>query len=97
MEELKNIWQHVLRRKKFDPREQKNFDNLLGESGEVAEYFTGTGDFVYHGKLNRKRKDQNVNEDEKLDENGQLNEDSSSHKKPRVVLSRVAQKICCCS
>lgn len=84
IEELKNIWQHVIRRKKFDPKDKKDFDKPQGESGEV-EGSMGTGDYDPIAKLNRKRKDQNDDEDEERDENG--NEDPSTQKKPRVVWS----------
>ncbi|CAK9183864.1 unnamed protein product [Ilex paraguariensis] len=87
IEELKNIWQHVIRRKKFDAKDQKNSDKAHFESGEVGEGFPGTGDSDKSGKLNRKRKDQNVDEDEERDENGQNIEDPSTQKKPRVVWS----------
>ena len=83
IEELKNIWQHVIRRKKFDAKDQKNSDKAHFESGEVVEGFPGTGDSDKSGK----RKDQNVDEDEDRDENGQNIEDPSTQKKPRVVWS----------
>ncbi|KAM7492886.1 hypothetical protein LguiB_027495 [Lonicera macranthoides] len=84
IEELKNIWQHVIRRKKFDPKDKKDFGKPQGESGE-GEGSMGTGDYDPNTKLNRKRKDQNDDEDEDRDENG--NEDPSTQKKPRVVWS----------
>nr|GMD40936.1 two-component response regulator ARR12-like [Ipomoea batatas] len=87
IEELKNIWQHVLRRKKFDCEEQKISNKPDGESGELGRGFRGMGETDRNGKPTRKRKDQSDDEDEELDENGGRNEDPSAQKKPRVVWS----------
>ncbi|KAL7187286.1 hypothetical protein ACSBR1_037365 [Camellia fascicularis] len=83
IEELKNIWQHVVRRKKNDPKDQNNFDKPHHES-EGGQVITVTGDSDQNSKLNRKRKDQNEDEGDHAD-NGQNNEDPSMQKKPRVV------------
>lgn len=86
IEELKNIWQHVIRRKKFDPKDQKDFDKPRVESGDLKE-LQEMCDPDQNGKINRKRKDQIDDEDEERDENGHNNEDPSAQKKPRVVWS----------
>ncbi|KAL7187288.1 hypothetical protein ACSBR1_037366 [Camellia fascicularis] len=83
IEELKNIWQHVVRRKKNDPKDQNNFDKPHHES-EGGQVITVTGDSDQNSKLNRKRKDQNEDEGDHADD-GQNNEDPSMQKKPRVV------------
>lgn len=89
IEQLKNIWQHVIRRKRIDSRDQNNVDSRdkcrqgLGEGGQGSNE-AGHSD---HGKLNKKRKDQNEDDDEENDENGHDNEDPSTQKKPRVVWS----------
>ncbi|XWS26172.1 hypothetical protein CRYUN_Cryun26dG0008200 [Craigia yunnanensis] len=86
IEELQNIWQHVVRRKKFDWKDRYNSgsqDKAHIDSGEAA----GIGNVDQNGKLNKKRKDQNEDEDEEHDENGHDNEDPSTQKKPRVVWS----------
>ncbi|KAK2659396.1 hypothetical protein Ddye_005929 [Dipteronia dyeriana] len=86
LEELKNIWQHVVRKKKFETKERNNTDsqdNPHHGSGEAA----GIGNSDQNGKLNKKRKDQNEDEDEERDEDDEDNEDSSTQKKPRVVWS----------
>ncbi|XP_022732119.1 two-component response regulator ARR12-like [Durio zibethinus] len=86
IEELQNIWQHVVRRKKFDQNDWYNSgsqDKPHMGSGEAA----GIGKVDQNGKLNKKRKDQNEDEDEECDENGHDNEDPSTQKKPRVVWS----------
>ena len=88
IEELKNIWQHVIRRKKFDSKEKnktRNLDKPSSESGNVLGS-AGTGNSEQNGKLNKKRKDQDDEEDEEQ-ENGHDNEDPSAQKKPRVVWS----------
>ena len=89
IEQLKNIWQHVIRRKRFDSRDQNNSDGRDKQRqgpGEGGQGSTEAGN-PDHGKLNKKRKDQNEDDDEENDENGHDNEDPSSQKKPRVVWS----------
>lgn len=81
LEELRNIWQHVIRRK-VESKSQSKSDNQDrqnhgGEGGQEA----GSGDL--NGKLNRKRKD----EDDDGEDNGNEDDDPSSQKKPRVVWS----------
>ncbi|KAK8543091.1 hypothetical protein V6N13_136369 [Hibiscus sabdariffa] len=86
IEELKNIWQHVVRRKKFDRKDRINSDNQdkpHADSGEAA----GMGNADNNVKVNKKRKDQKEDEDEDRDEDGHDNDDSSTQKKPRVVWS----------
>ncbi|XVF89381.1 hypothetical protein PTKIN_Ptkin19aG0125800 [Pterospermum kingtungense] len=86
IEELQNIWQHVVRRRKFDRKDRNNSgsrDKANIDSGEAA----GTGNGDQNGKLNKKRNYQNEDEDEERDENGNDNEDPSTQKKPRVVWS----------
>ena len=86
IEELQNIWQHVVRRKKFDRKDRYNSgsqDKARIDNGEA----TGIVNVDQNEKLNKKRKDQNEDEDEERDENGHDNEDPSTQKKPRVVWS----------
>lgn len=80
IEELKNIWQHVIRRRKTDNKDRSNFDNRDKPQ-------PGSGEATTDQKLNKKRKDQNEDEDEDRDENGHENEDPTTQKKPRVVWS----------
>ncbi|GMN35323.1 hypothetical protein TIFTF001_005228 [Ficus carica] len=90
IEELKNIWQHVIRRKKFDSKNQKNsgsHDRTNGGSGEGELGSAGTGNSDQNGKINKKRKDQDEDDDEDQDENGHDTDDPSTQKKPRVVWS----------
>ncbi|XP_041016880.1 two-component response regulator ARR12-like [Juglans microcarpa x Juglans regia] len=85
-EELKNIWQHVIRRKKFDSKDSN-------KSGNQDKHDPGSGGGSgspgtlsdQNGKLKKKRKDQNEDEDEEHDESGRG--DPSTQKKQRVVWS----------
>ncbi|XP_076910887.1 two-component response regulator ORR22-like [Bidens hawaiensis] len=80
LEELRNVWQHVIRRKvesKSQSKSNNNQEKANNEGGQEA----GSGD--PNGKLNRKRKD----EDEDGDDNENENDDPSTQKKPRVVWS----------
>lgn len=88
IEELKNIWQHVIRRKKNDsknPKSTANHDKSNGASGEGEP--AGTGNSDQNGKVNKKRKDQDDDDEDEHDENGHDNDDPSAQKKPRVVWS----------
>ncbi|KAG6608285.1 Two-component response regulator ORR24, partial [Cucurbita argyrosperma subsp. sororia] len=82
IEELKNIWQHVIRRKKFDPKDQMNSINQAKLDSENGEEVADP-----NGKFKKKRKDQNYDEDDDQDNNEQEDDDSSTQKKPRVVWS----------
>ncbi|GLU01258.1 hypothetical protein SLE2022_185710 [Rubroshorea leprosula] len=82
IEELKNIWQHVVRRKKFDKKDQNASDSQEKNGHNEAG---GMGNADQNAKNNKKRKDQDEDEDEEHDENGNDNEDPSAQKKPRVV------------
>ncbi|GAV59963.1 Response_reg domain-containing protein/Myb_DNA-binding domain-containing protein, partial [Cephalotus follicularis] len=80
LEELQNIWQHVIRRRKFESKDQNNSDyqdNKHHGSGEVGSMENSDQSV----KLNKKRKDQDEDED------GHDNEFPSTQKKPRVVWS----------
>ncbi|KAJ8443435.1 hypothetical protein Cgig2_026222 [Carnegiea gigantea] len=85
MEELKNIWQHVVRRKKFDSRDRNGFSTHDKNSSERNGMVNGSSD--PESKLSKKRKDQNSDDDDEQDENEHENEDPASQKKPRVVWS----------
>ncbi|CAK9146632.1 unnamed protein product [Ilex paraguariensis] len=81
IEELKLIWKHIVWRKKIDFKDRITFNKPQCESGKVGEGFPGTRNVDQNEKLNRKRKDQSVDENEDRDE------DPPSQKKPRVVWS----------
>lgn len=71
IEELKNIWQHVIRRKKNDPKELLVNNNHDKNQLEVID---PNGFFDHNVKQSRKRKDQEGEDD-----------DDNNQKKPRVV------------
>uniref|UniRef100_A0A6N2N8Z3 Response regulatory domain-containing protein n=1 Tax=Salix viminalis TaxID=40686 RepID=A0A6N2N8Z3_SALVM len=80
IEELKNIWQHVIRRRKCDNKDRNSSDNRDKPN-------QGSSEATPDQKLNKKRKDQNEDEDEDRDENENENEDPATQKKARVVWS----------
>ncbi|XP_008775535.2 two-component response regulator ORR24-like [Phoenix dactylifera] len=90
IEELKNIWQHVVRRKKFDSRYQNEGESSLKAQLPNSEGVQGPRD--RSGKLNRKRKDQTEEDELDSEENLHGNEDPSTQKKPRVVWSVELQR-----
>ncbi|KAA8522897.1 hypothetical protein F0562_009320 [Nyssa sinensis] len=88
IEELRNIWQHVIRRKKFDSKYQNKSTtqdkaHQGSEEGGQGPALSGSAD--QNGKLNRKRKDEE--EEGEGEEDGHENEDPATQKKPRVVWS----------
>lgn len=93
LEELKNIWQHVIRRKKFDRRDHNNYDNgdefekpQTGNS-EGGQGAASNGPSGRNGKLSRKRKDPNEEDEDGFEDNMNESDDPSAQKKPRVVWS----------
>ncbi|KAI4377194.1 hypothetical protein MLD38_014865 [Melastoma candidum] len=89
MEELKNIWQHVLR-KNFNSKAKNdcpNLDKVDDREVGVVSNVAASGDLP--GNLTKRRKEQNDDDDEDEDseDGGQENEEPSSQKKPRVVWS----------
>ncbi|XP_039164317.1 two-component response regulator ARR12 [Eucalyptus grandis] len=90
MEELKNIWQHVVRRKNIEPKERSKFANVvkpLDGSGAGEQGPASTCNVDPNGKPNKKRKDLTDDEEEDSEENGHEIDDQSNQKKPRVVWS----------
>ncbi|KAL7093335.1 hypothetical protein ACP275_11G034900 [Erythranthe tilingii] len=84
IEELRNIWQHVLRRKKCDNKNPKKSSGQVKSHQTNGEGGLGSplGNADQNGKFNRKRK-----EDEDESEDNENDEDPSTQKKPRVVWS----------
>lgn len=85
IEELRNIWQHVIRRRKFEKRCNNSSNSRYdGHKTQVAEDGNEADDL--HGKINKKRKDQREATDGyDSDDDMQENDDPSCQKKPRVV------------
>ena len=79
IEELKNIWQHVVRRKKREGAVSDNVeDQQLNDGG--GEYHSSDGPDAASSRHSKKRKEDD--DDAELD-----NDDPSTSKKPRVVWS----------
>ncbi|PKA48280.1 Two-component response regulator ARR12 [Apostasia shenzhenica] len=93
IEELRNIWQHVVRRKKVDQKDRHSLDivedneKTLRSNSEGTQALGANGQSDRNGKVYRKRKDQYDEDEDDCEENTQENEDSSTQKKPRVVWS----------
>jgi two-component response regulator ARR-B family len=89
IEELRNIWQHVVRRK-FSSRERSNLD-VCKEPPTAACH--GQSQIVSRasdqsGRLSKKRKELHSEEEDDGDENDfQEGDEPSAAKKPRVVWS----------
>ncbi|CAN4113178.1 unnamed protein product [Withania somnifera] len=86
IEELRNIWQHVIRRKKVEPKSQNKSndpDKSYQGSGESGRGESPTVNADHNGKCNKKRKD----EEDENDENGNESEDPTTQKRARVVWS----------
>ncbi|WOL05555.1 two-component response regulator ORR24-like [Canna indica] len=86
IEELRNIWQHVIRRRKFEKRCNDDPDNREdGQMTQIVNSEDGHGPDDHNGKVNKKRKDQSEADEDDSDDNMQENDDPSTQKKPRVV------------
>ncbi|KQK01151.1 two-component response regulator ORR23 [Brachypodium distachyon] len=93
IEELRNIWQHVVRRK-FSTPDYVNLDTYEecnkppnADSGYVYSQVT-CGSPDQNGRPNKKRKDYHSEEEgEDEESNGQDDDDPSAPKRPRVVWS----------
>ncbi|WOL01055.1 hypothetical protein Cni_G09768 [Canna indica] len=85
IEELTNIWQHAIRRKKFERRWHNDLNsNQNGKKAQITNSDDGQGVVDHNGKVN-KRKDQNEDDEDESEYNMQESEDSSTQKKPRIV------------
>ncbi|XP_073153214.1 two-component response regulator ARR2-like [Henckelia pumila] len=84
MEALKNIWQHVIRKKKHEGKD-KDFENSGGvEDGEQKLKVFEDGD--YSSSANEENSNSKKRKDEE-DDDTEERDDMSTHKKPRVVWS----------
>ncbi|XP_020222711.1 two-component response regulator ORR24 isoform X1 [Cajanus cajan] len=89
MEELKNIWQHVIRRKNSDGKDQNkssNEEKAPNIAGEGSQGLRSENSADQNKRLGKRRKDQSEDEEEDGEGNGD-EEDPSAQKKPRVVWS----------
>ncbi|KAF7806503.1 two-component response regulator ARR12-like [Senna tora] len=89
IEELKNIWQHVVRRKKHDGKDQsrasKENSNPMAREGNQG--IMSENNLDQDKKLGKRRKDQDEEEEDGEDNGEENEEDPASQKKPRVVWS----------
>ncbi|XP_073285455.1 two-component response regulator ARR1-like isoform X2 [Primulina huaijiensis] len=84
MEALKNIWQHVVRKKKHEGKD-KDFENSGGvEDGDQKQKIFEDGD--YSSSANEENRNSKKRKDEEGDD-AEERDDVSTHKKPRVVWS----------
>ncbi|KAL1553757.1 two-component response regulator ARR12-like [Salvia divinorum] len=83
IEELRNIWQHVVRRKKYDPKNQNRSSDQTKAHQAIGEGHgsPSAGNTDQNEKCNRKRKD----DEDEFDSNDDEDEDNGAHKKPRVT------------
>ncbi|XP_042062477.1 two-component response regulator ARR12-like [Salvia splendens] len=83
IEELRNIWQHVIRRKKVDSKNQNRSSNQTKAHPASGEGHGSplAGNTDQNGKFNRKRKE----DDDETEDNDNEYEDNGTQKKPRVV------------
>ncbi|XP_038986086.1 two-component response regulator ORR21-like isoform X2 [Phoenix dactylifera] len=87
MEELKNIWQHVVRKKWQDNREAEHSDSF--EDSDRNRRVTGDAENNSSGidATDNASKSQKKRRDGREDDEGELDNSDSSSKKPRVVWS----------
>ncbi|XP_075516571.1 two-component response regulator ARR1-like [Primulina tabacum] len=84
MEALKNIWQHVVRKKKHEGKDM-DFENSGGvEDGDQKQKILEDGD--YSSSANEENRNSKKRKDEE-DDDAEERDDVSAHKKPRVVWS----------
>lgn len=87
IEELKNIWQHIIRKKnsknELNPGSANNSDKRK-KCSDDAEYASSVNEGTDCNSKTSKRKKETKEEDDDLD---QENDDPTSQKKPRVVWS----------
>lgn len=89
LEELKNIWQHVIRKKKVEKKDQSEGKREKRSCpADEGQKCSAVGDSDQDGRNCKRRKDQSEDDDdEETDENGHEDDDPSSQKKSRVVWS----------
>ncbi|XP_031480277.1 two-component response regulator ORR24-like isoform X1 [Nymphaea colorata] len=94
IEELRNMWQHVVRKKKVGSKDRRKKDNdddysKFSHGTDGAQGHNVVGQAHINCKLAKKRRDRNIEEedDDDEEENGNENEDQMTQKKPRVVWS----------
>ncbi|KAL6888411.1 hypothetical protein ACP4OV_009437 [Aristida adscensionis] len=87
IEQLRTIWQHVVRRRSCDAKNQGNDNDDAGKKVQSMNAEGENGGANRNKRTSRKGRDDNGDDGDDSDENSNENADSSSQKKPRVVWS----------
>jgi len=86
IEQLRTIWQHVVRRKSSDAKIHGNDNDDSGKKLQLASGEGDNGGVNRNKRTSRKGRDDNGDEGDDSDDSNE-NGDSSTQKKPRVVWS----------
>jgi len=86
IEQLRTIWQHVVRRKSSDAKNHGNDNDDSGKKLQLASAEGDNGGVNRNKRTSRKGRDDNGDEGDDSDDSNE-NGDSSTQKKPRVVWS----------
>ncbi|KAG8070041.1 hypothetical protein GUJ93_ZPchr0006g43638 [Zizania palustris] len=86
LEQLRTIWQHVVRRRNCDAKNGGNDDDAGQKSQGMNNEVESVG-ANRNKRQSRKGRDENGDDGDDSDENSNENADSSTQKKPRVVWS----------
>uniref|UniRef100_A0A0A9DJS5 Two-component response regulator n=1 Tax=Arundo donax TaxID=35708 RepID=A0A0A9DJS5_ARUDO len=87
IEQLRTIWQHVVRRRSCDAKNHGNDNDDTGKKVQSMNADGENGGANRNKRTSRKGRDDNGDDGDDSDENSNENGDSSSQKKPRVVWS----------
>lgn len=87
IEQLRTIWQHVVRRRSCDAKNNGNDNDDSGKKLQVVSAEGDNGGGNRNKRTSRKGRDDNGDDGDDSDENSNENGDSSTQKKPRVVWS----------
>ncbi|AQK69081.1 Two-component response regulator ARR12 [Zea mays] len=87
IEQLRTIWQHVVRRRSCDAKNSGNDNDDSGKKLQVVSAEGDNGGVNRNKRISRKGRDDNGDDGDDSDDNSNENGDSSSQKKPRVVWS----------
>ncbi|XP_027169973.1 two-component response regulator ORR23-like [Coffea eugenioides] len=85
IKEFRNIWQHVIRKKKFDTKKQGKStyeDKAVQGNKDVCNGHQNIGNRDQNGKLNKKRKD----EEDESEDDGHDHEDPATQIQPNFVI-----------
>lgn len=86
IEQLRTIWQHVVRRRSCDAKNNGNDNDDSGKKLQLVSAEGDNGGLNRNKRTSRKGRDDNGDDGDDSDENSNEN-DTSTQKKPRVVWS----------